>query len=70
MTEINFAVYGQQRPAGSKRAFPFKKADGRLGVRVTHDNTNTKNWMAAVAEAAHAAYSGPLLYGPVCEESK
>jgi Holliday junction resolvase RusA-like endonuclease len=62
---IRFTIYGEQRPAGSKRAFPYKRRDGRTGVRVTHDNPNTKSWMADVTAAAVAAYNGPLIDGPV-----
>lgn len=65
ITRINFLVVGEARPAGSKQAFPFRKQNGSLGVRVAHDNPHTKDWMSQVAEAARKAYNGPLLDGPI-----
>ena len=65
---IAFEIFGEPRPAGSKRAFPFRRKDGSLGVRVTHDNPHAQNWMAAVAQAARKTYHGPLLTGAVALE--
>lgn len=62
---IEFTVLGEAAPAGSKKAFPFKKQDGRLGVRVGPDNPKSKPWQARVAAAAREVYSGELLEGPL-----
>jgi Holliday junction resolvase RusA-like endonuclease len=62
---IRFVAYGLPQPGGSKRAFPFKRATGELGVRVTDDNPKAKEWKQAVAWAAREAHTGPLLDGPL-----
>ena len=67
MTEIiSFTVHGKPEPAGSKRAFPFKKRDGSLGVSVSDANKNTKPWQAVVTATALDAMNGrELLRGPL-----
>lgn len=55
---ITFSVYGEPRPAGSKRAFAFRRKDGSLGANVTDDCAKTKPWQAEVKAAAMEAYSG------------
>lgn len=63
---IRFTVYGKPQPAGSKRAFPFRKRDGKLGVAVSDMNPNARDWKNAIASAARLAYGdGPLLDGPL-----
>lgn len=63
---IEFEVIGRAQPAGSKRAFPFQKASGKLGVRVSDMNPNAAAWKERVAQAAHAAYGDrPPLEGPI-----
>ena len=62
---ISFTVTGQSQPAGSKRAFPFHKRDGSLGVSVSDDNPKSKGWKELVAFYARQAYDGPLLDGPL-----
>jgi len=62
---ISFTVYGRPQTAGSKKSFPFKRGDGSLGVRVTHDNPKSQSWMQEVRAAARKAYNGPLLDGPL-----
>lgn len=62
---IIFTVNGLPATAGSKRAFPFKRPDGSLGVNVSPDNKKAKPWMAAVAAEAREAYEGELLRGPI-----
>ena len=52
---IQFTVPGIAQTAGSKRAFPFKRKDGRLGVAVSDDNPRSKDWKAAVAWSAKQA---------------
>jgi Holliday junction resolvase RusA-like endonuclease len=63
MTE--FFVPGVPQPAGSKRAFPYRKGDGRLGVRVADDAKHGKDWRVAVAWAAEVAHPAPPLEGPL-----
>lgn len=64
-TKIEFTVFGKGATAGSKRAFPFRRKDGKLGVNVTHDNASTKGWMNLVAQVARQNYDGPLLTGAI-----
>jgi Holliday junction resolvase RusA-like endonuclease len=63
--QIKFVAMGLPQTAGSKRAFPFRKRDGRLAVSVTDDNPKSRDWKKAVASAAREAYAGPLLDGPL-----
>jgi len=60
---ITFTVYGEPRPAGSKRAFPHPTT-GRIIVK---DESGKKGeaWRRDVQAAAQAAYDGPLLEGPL-----
>lgn len=62
---IEFELIGTPATAGSKRAFPFRRKDGRLGVNVSPDNPAVGHWMQSVAVAARNAYNGPLILGPV-----
>lgn len=62
---FDFTVLGKAQTAGSKRAFPFRKKGGALGVRVSDDNPDNKSWQHAVRTAAREAYDGPLLDGPL-----
>ena len=59
---ITFAVPGVPQPAGSKRAFPFQKKDGELGVAVSDDNPKARDWKATVAWTAVAARNAAGLY--------
>jgi len=52
---VRFLVYGEARPAGSKRALPVKMRDGSISLRVVHDNPRTVQWMHAVRLAAAEA---------------
>lgn len=68
---ISFFVPGIAKTAGSKRAIPFEKSDGSLGVRVIDDNPKTKGWMADVKHYAGQAMAGQrtsLVEGPVAVE--
>jgi Holliday junction resolvase RusA-like endonuclease len=60
MTMIEFTVYGKPATAGSKQAFPFKRKDGTLGVRVTSDNQRYKPWRQSLIDAAVEA--GPIWF--------
>lgn len=64
--KLLFTVHGLARPAGSKRAFPFQRREGGLGVRVTDDNPKSRGWKNLIAGAAADAHAGrPLLQGPL-----
>ena len=65
VSQVRFRVDGVPQPAGSKRAFPFQRKGGGLGVRVTDDAKHGKGWRAEVAYAARMAYDGPPLMGPL-----
>lgn len=68
---LEFTVHGIPQTQGSKRAFPFKRRNGSLGVAVSDDNPKGKAWKSQVADAARAAlkletdgtalYTGPLV---------
>lgn len=65
MDSITFFVPGEPKPAGSKRAFAFKRKDGSLGANVTDDCKKSKDWKSMVAFVAHehkpdALWDGPL----------
>ncbi len=64
---IQFTVIGVPQPAGSKRAFPFHKKNGKLGVAVSDSNPKARDWKSAVASEArlHVGEGGPLLDGPL-----
>ncbi len=64
---IQFTVLGIPQPAGSKRAFPFHKKNGKLGVAVSDSNPKARDWKGAVASEArlHVGEGGPLLDGPL-----
>ena len=47
--KLRFTVIGHPEPAGSKRAFPFKRRDGRVGVAVSDANPRAKQWKQGVA---------------------
>jgi Holliday junction resolvase RusA-like endonuclease len=70
MASIRIFVPGIPQSRGSKRAFPFKKKNGGLGVAVSDNNPKSKDWMACIAHAAHEAmlptcYYGCPLSGPI-----
>ncbi len=64
---IQFTVIGVPQPAGSKRAFPFHKKNGKLGVAVSDSNPKARDWKGAVASEArlHVGDGLPLLEGPL-----
>ena len=66
---ITFTVYGTPQPAGSKRAFPYRRKDtGKLGIAVSDDNPKAANWKDRVAQVAGekmAAWDGELFRGPL-----
>lgn len=72
MTTITFIVLGRPQQRGSKQALLIPKRgggwvekNGRPIVVAKDDNPNSKEWMGQVRDAAHAAYAGELLNGPI-----
>ena len=72
MEPIEFVVFGEPKPQGSKRAVPIRRKGGAIVMgkhgpmtRVIDDNPQTKAWRQEVAQVASQAYAGPLLTGPV-----
>lgn len=66
--KISFTVFGLPQSAGSKRAFPIRRAGGQMGVAVTDANPKSRDWKNAVTSCALEAYKGPLLRGPLSVE--
>lgn len=72
MKTIEFRVYGEQKPQGSKIAqaiyrkgkdgkpTPVMK-NGRVVTVARNDNPDVVSWRNAIASAAREVYSGPLL---------
>ena len=58
-----FFVRGIPATAGSKRAFPIHRKDGKLGVAVTADNKRSKPWMASIADQAAKEFNNPYQAG-------
>jgi Holliday junction resolvase RusA-like endonuclease len=58
---IRFEVFGEARPAGSKRAF----VNPHTGQAIVTDDSGKKGktWRADIQAAAREAYDGPLLDG-------
>jgi Holliday junction resolvase RusA-like endonuclease len=53
---VSFSIEGRPQPAGSKRAFPRKRKDGRLAVSVVDMNPNAAGWKAHIRERAANAF--------------
>ena len=62
---IEFTVHGRPQQRGSKRAIPFRRKNGKLGVGVQDDNPNSRAWMEMVSSAASQAMEGELITGAV-----
>lgn len=64
---VQFTVEGTPAPGGSKDAFPFKRSDGSLGVRVKDAAPRNAEWRESVAVQASAAmeardpFDGPIV---------
>lgn len=65
---IRFTVFGTPQPAGSKRAFPFRRGDGTLGAHVVDANSKSRDWKTAVSQTAAEQFRGELLEGPLAVE--
>jgi len=55
---IEFFVAGIPGPRGSKKAFPFKRKNGTIGVAVSDANPKSRDWMNLVSTAATEAMQG------------
>ena len=62
-----FFVPGIPATAGSKRAFPIKRKDGKLGVAVTADCKRSKPWMASIAHEPASVFASPFAAGVAIE---
>jgi Holliday junction resolvase RusA-like endonuclease len=63
---ITFTVFGEARPAGSKRAFAIRRGGVPTGrIAVMDANPKAKDWKQQVSCAAREAYAGELLTGPL-----
>ena len=68
MSAIKVFIPGNPQPGVSKRAFPFKRANGKLGVAVSDMNPKVGAWRQDVLYAVKAAVdatTGFPLQGPV-----
>lgn len=52
---IAFFVAGEPAPKGSTKSFPFKRANGKMGVSTTNANSKTKSWQERVSSEAQRA---------------
>ena len=53
-----FFVQGVPQPGGSKRAFAFKRKNGKLGVAVSDANPKVHPWRTDVRAAFQAVFQG------------
>lgn len=65
---IRFTVFGTPQPAGSKRAFPFRRGNGTLGAHVVDANPKSRDWKTAVSQTAAEQFRGELLGGALAVE--
>lgn len=65
MTRITLTIFGTPQPAGSKRGFAFRRANGSTGVAISDANPKSRDWKEQVASAARVVYAGDLLEGPL-----
>lgn len=62
---IEFTVYGEAQPAGSKRGFAFKRKNGSTGVAISDANPKSAEWKRYVKLAASNHRPDKLIEGPV-----
>lgn len=63
---IQFVVYGDAKPAGSKRAFAIRSNGIPTGqIAVSDANPASKSWKQEVRQAAFNACRGRLIDGPL-----
>jgi Holliday junction resolvase RusA-like endonuclease len=58
-------IEGIPKPAGSKRAFPFKRRDGKLGVSVTDDCEKSRDWKNYVRMKVAEVYKSEPVAAPL-----
>lgn len=58
---LSFFVPGIPKPAGSKKAFAFRRRNGKLGASVVDACTKSRDWKAVVADAGAKEYNGSAL---------
>lgn len=58
MTPIVIEIPGIAKPGGSKKAFAFRRKNGKLGVSVTDDAKGNADWKSLVALCASKAMGG------------
>ena len=62
---VTFTVLGTAAPKGSMSAFAFRRHDGSLGAVVTDKTKGSKDWQAAVRNAAQQDCGGVYFEGAV-----
>ena len=66
MTKVAFTVFGKPQPAGSKRAFPIRRKNGRTGVAVSDANPKASGWKTEISQVAGEEMGDrTLLVGPL-----
>ena len=67
-TSIEFFVSGEPIPQGSSKGFPVKRANGKMGVAITHANPRTMDWRQRIATEAQRrnaeVFEGDRFYMP------
>jgi len=62
---MQFVIPGRPQQRGSKRAFPIKKKDGRIGVAVADMNARSTDWMHWAKLCVMQKYYGLPIDGPI-----
>lgn len=60
---LQFFVPGLAKPAGSKKAFAFKRRNGSIGASVVDDCAKSRDWKAMVADVGAKHFKGSQLLG-------
>lgn len=67
-TSLEFFVSGEPIPQGSSKGFPVKRANGAMGVAITHANPKTMDWRRRIADEAQRrndeVFEGDRFYRP------
>lgn len=63
---LQFFVPGLAKPAGSKKAFGFRRKNGTIGTSVVDACAKSRDWKSHVADVAAQHYRGSaLMEGPL-----
>lgn len=65
MDVFSFKACGIPQPAGSKRGFPIRRKNGKIGVSITDANPKSADWKTLVSLAASEQFHGDLMTGPL-----